>query len=187
MVARVVAVALMTGVKSALEPLTWHRQPLIAFYFAVLFTAWYGGFGPSVAAILLSCLSATYWFFPPHFSISIRDPGDLFALGTFVVISAAIVGLSEATRAARRLSMREAADREDAERGVKDSEERFQQLFNTMPQIVWAAEPEGSVVYFNGRWYEYTGLAPDESRSHEAGRGSSIPRSSPVRKVRITP
>ncbi len=39
-----------------------------------------------------------------------------------------------------------------------------------MPQIVWAAEPVGSVLYFNGRWYEYAGLTPDESLFHEGWR-----------------
>ncbi len=30
-----------------------------------------------------------------------------------------------------------------------------------MPHIVWTANGEGEVEYFNGRWYEYTGLSPE--------------------------
>ncbi len=74
-----VAVALMTGVRSALAPLTGHRQTFIAFYFAVLFTAWYGGFGPSVAAILLSCLSVAFFFLSPYSACYVTNPGDLVA------------------------------------------------------------------------------------------------------------
>ena len=32
-----------------------------------------------------------------------------------------------------------------------------------MPQIVWAAQPDGNRVFYNVKWYEYTGLAEAES------------------------
>jgi len=52
-------------------------------------------------------------------------------------------------------------------RNLEDSEERWQQLANSMPQIVWAAKPDGHVDYYNDRWYEFTGfsreLTGDES------------------------
>ena len=169
-VSAMVAVALMTGIRSALHPIMGERQSFVFFYFAVLFTAWYGGFGPSVVAIILSCLSATYFFLVPYYSLHVRNPGDLLSMGMFFAVSSAIVAFSEANRAAHRRLEREVADRKNAERAVKESEDRFKQLFNTMPQIVWTAEPEGSVLYFNGRWYEYTGLTPDESLSHEGWR-----------------
>jgi PAS domain S-box-containing protein len=42
------------------------------------------------------------------------------------------------------------------------SEARFRQLADTMPQIVWTANPDGSVDYYNERWYEYTGFTRDQ-------------------------
>jgi PAS domain S-box-containing protein len=42
------------------------------------------------------------------------------------------------------------------------SETRFRQLADTMPQIVWTADPDGYVDYYNERWYEFTSLARDE-------------------------
>jgi PAS domain S-box-containing protein len=41
-----------------------------------------------------------------------------------------------------------------------ESEARFRQLADAMPQIVFTARPDGHVDYFNHRWYEYTGLPP---------------------------
>ncbi|MGN6627699.1 MAG: PAS domain-containing protein [Tepidisphaeraceae bacterium] len=41
---------------------------------------------------------------------------------------------------------------------VADSERRFRQLADAMPQIVFAARPDGHVDYFNERWYEYSGM-----------------------------
>jgi len=42
-----------------------------------------------------------------------------------------------------------------AERKV--SEDRYRQLADAMPQIVWAADGDGRATYYNRRWYEYTG------------------------------
>jgi PAS domain S-box-containing protein len=49
--------------------------------------------------------------------------------------------------------------RRKAEQAVRDSEERFRQLADAMPQIVWTAGADGIVDYFNRRWYGYTGEA----------------------------
>lgn len=37
------------------------------------------------------------------------------------------------------------------------SEQRYRNLAEAIPQIVWTARVDGSVTYFNHRWYEYTG------------------------------
>ena len=42
--------------------------------------------------------------------------------------------------------------------GLRESEARFRQLADAMPQIVWTAWPDGLVDYYNDRWYEFTGL-----------------------------
>lgn len=43
---------------------------------------------------------------------------------------------------------------------VLASEAHFRQMADAMPQIVWTAQPDGRVNYFNRRWYEFTG-APE--------------------------
>lgn len=40
-------------------------------------------------------------------------------------------------------------------------EERFKLICDTMPQLVWTAKPDGTVDFFNTRWYAYTGLTPE--------------------------
>ncbi len=44
-----------------------------------------------------------------------------------------------------------------AEESLLQSEARFRALAEALPQIVWTANAEGSVEWFNRRWYEYTG------------------------------
>lgn len=47
---------------------------------------------------------------------------------------------------------------------ILESERRFRQLADAMPQIVWRAQADGSADYFNRRWYDYTGLTLEQSR-----------------------
>ena len=51
----------------------------------------------------------------------------------------------------------------EEERGVADQEEQ-RDFFDAMPQLGWVARPDGSIRYYNRRWYEYTGTAPDEMK-----------------------
>ncbi len=41
------------------------------------------------------------------------------------------------------------------------SEERYRQLADAMPQIVWTADIEGRTTYYNRRWFEFTGVEPE--------------------------
>jgi PAS domain S-box-containing protein len=43
------------------------------------------------------------------------------------------------------------------------SEARYRQLADAMPQIVWTAGSDGGATYFNRRWFEYTGMKPEEA------------------------
>jgi PAS domain S-box-containing protein len=45
---------------------------------------------------------------------------------------------------------------------LRDSEARFRQLADSMPQIVWMARPDGYLDYYNHRWYEFTGFEPGQ-------------------------
>ncbi|WP_035562532.1 PAS domain-containing protein [Hymenobacter sp. IS2118] len=37
------------------------------------------------------------------------------------------------------------------------SQARFKQLLETLPQMAWTSRPDGSVSYYNQRWYDFTG------------------------------
>lgn len=41
---------------------------------------------------------------------------------------------------------------------ITESEEKFRQLADLVPQMIWTANPDGFVDYYNSRWYEYTGF-----------------------------
>jgi two-component system CheB/CheR fusion protein len=48
--------------------------------------------------------------------------------------------------------------RKQSEEELRRSEERFRQLADAMPQIVWTCGPDGIVDYCNERWYDFTGF-----------------------------
>ena len=50
-------------------------------------------------------------------------------------------------------------ERKDAEQKLRDSENRFRQLADAMPQLVWVAESGGTVVYYNSQAARYGGIS----------------------------
>ncbi|GAL82935.1 phytochrome-like protein cph1 [Sporocytophaga myxococcoides] len=53
--------------------------------------------------------------------------------------------------------------RKKAEEALKQSEEQYRFLANTVPQIFWSADEYGIVNFFNKKWIEFTGLSVEES------------------------
>jgi PAS domain S-box-containing protein len=93
----------------------------------------------------------------------LRDPRG-HALGTLCVLDRRPRQLTDAQAELLRAMARQVMAQLELRRTVADlreSEGRFRQLADAMPQIVFAADADGRVDYFNRRWYEFTGLAAD--------------------------
>jgi PAS domain-containing protein len=52
--------------------------------------------------------------------------------------------------------------RRQAEAEVQQSEERFRTLANSIPQLAWMARADGFILWYNQRWYDYTGTTPEQ-------------------------
>jgi PAS domain S-box-containing protein len=63
--------------------------------------------------------------------------------------------------------VRDISESKRAERALRDSEARLATLTEAMPQLVWTADANGDVEYFNRRWYDFTGT----TRAQSVGRG----------------
>jgi PAS domain S-box-containing protein len=46
---------------------------------------------------------------------------------------------------------------------LRDENEKFHQLANTIPQLAWIADARGRVEWYNDRWYAYTGLSTEQA------------------------
>ncbi|HZV07179.1 MAG TPA: ATP-binding protein [Gemmataceae bacterium] len=56
------------------------------------------------------------------------------------------------------LARRDACLRQQTIEALRESDNRFRQLADAMPQIVWMSDTEGGAVYLNQRWREFTGV-----------------------------
>lgn len=45
---------------------------------------------------------------------------------------------------------------------LKESEEQFHTLVDSIPQLAWMARPDGHLFWYNQRWYEFTGSTPEQ-------------------------
>jgi PAS domain S-box-containing protein len=134
----VVAVALTAaalGVRLWLEPALTDRIPFATFFAAVALTAWFGGFGPCLAAIVLGSLASWYFVLEPRYTFALHLPYQSLGLSTFIVTGLVMAGFSGQTRAALR-AMHDA--QLESERRAMDAE-RGRQILNTLLANV----PEG--------------------------------------------
>jgi PAS domain S-box-containing protein len=53
-------------------------------------------------------------------------------------------------------------ERKQAEDALRESEQQFRTLANSIPQLCWMANAEGWIVWYNQRWYDYTGTTPEQ-------------------------
>ncbi len=65
---------------------------------------------------------------------------------------------------ARRFSYttEDATERRAAEGALAESETRFHDLADNMDQLAWVVDASGDVLWFNRRWYEFTGTSPKD-------------------------
>ncbi|WP_346656037.1 PAS domain-containing protein [Bradyrhizobium sp. dw_78] len=62
----------------------------------------------------------------------------------------------------------EITERNRTEAALRASERQFHILADSIPQLVWMAEADGRIFWFNSHWYDYTGVAPGgDTTSHD--------------------
>ncbi|MBD2206341.1 PAS domain S-box protein [Calothrix sp. FACHB-1219] len=58
-------------------------------------------------------------------------------------------------------------ERAHTEENLRRSEEEFRTIANAAPALVWVCSPNGEILFFNDRWYEFTG----QSQTQACGYG----------------
>lgn len=84
------------------------------------------------------------------------------AFGAAAFISCIQVFLSIVVWRSAKWLNAEDAQRERAEEGLRTSETQFRTLANTIPQLCWIANTDGSISWYNQRCCEYSGMTAEQ-------------------------
>jgi PAS domain S-box-containing protein len=82
--------------------------------------------------------------------------------GTRVEVSLAVSQIRDSTGAIVGASTiaRDITEWKQAEAMLKENEERFRTMADSLPQLAWIAKADGFIYWYNRRWFEYTGTTP---------------------------
>ena len=58
---------------------------------------------------------------------------------------------------------RDITERIDAYTAIRASEESFRAMANSIPQMAWTARADGFIVWYNQRWYDFTGTTLEQT------------------------
>ncbi len=136
-------------VRFLLGPQLGFAAPYLTFFPAVVFSCWFGGFGPSLITTLLSACLGLYFFVPPILSFEISANRDVWGLVRFIVGSVVISWLFQMLLQIQR-------------------REREQQRFaavilGSIRDAVLTTDIDGNVTFMNTVASKLTGWTPEEA------------------------
>lgn len=76
--------------------------------------------------------------------------------------SAAPIKDSEGNISGVVLVFHDVTERRRAQDALRDSEERFRVMADSIPQLAWIAKADGYIYWYNQRWYDFTGTTPEQ-------------------------
>ncbi|HEU5310633.1 MAG TPA: DUF4118 domain-containing protein, partial [Candidatus Eisenbacteria bacterium] len=97
----VLAVALATAVRLALNPLLGDQFPFATLFLAVLVSAWFGGREPALVATVLGAASAAFLLLPAVSANSFQDTRMVAGLGFYLLVATGIAALGGRMHGAR--------------------------------------------------------------------------------------
>lgn len=97
----VMVVAAAIVLRTTFPTILVERAPLVPFFAAVLLSVWFGGRGPGIAALALSCLAAGMFFAGAAHLTKVPFPNYLVAVGVFALSNGCIVAVIDALQRAR--------------------------------------------------------------------------------------
>jgi PAS domain S-box-containing protein len=161
----ILSVSAALGAALLIERMRMRDVEVPLFLFAVAVSAWYGGVGPAVLALLLSCLTFDYFFVEPVHSIDVSST-DLPYFTIFAMFATLVTWFSTIRRRAEE-GLRQARDElqiEVAERTQQAS------LLNLTHDTIFVRDPNDVITYWNRGAHELYGWTAEEAigkRSHD--------------------
>jgi PAS domain S-box-containing protein len=136
--------------------------PFITFWPAVFITALISGFGAGLFCVALSTAAADFFVISPRLSFRIDSLADAADLVLFAVLASFCVIIVS--------QMRDAIEREQAERAVRATKERLQLALDAARLGWWQYDPIHDVVLWDTRLKETFDVAEDRTDIEEFRR-----------------
>jgi PAS domain S-box-containing protein len=61
---------------------------------------------------------------------------------------------------------RDVTEQRQVDSRIREAEDQVRVMADNIPQLAWMTNAEGAIVWYNRRWYEYTGTTFDEMQAH---------------------
>lgn len=165
-----VGLSLAAGaVRIGFDGILHSRSPLLLNIIVVMIAAHLVGAGPAVAGIVASLPTAVVLFADSRYDFPLDSAPVVMMFALNFAIMASAVALVRAANRNRAKAVAEAAARATAEQAARDASSDFDALGAAASAIVFVRGPGGAMESFNNRWYEYTGLAPQQCLNGAAG------------------
>lgn len=133
-----------------------------AFLVAIVLISLMGSFSASALLSVAAVFILNYFFAPPLFEFRIDTAQDATLLATFFFTSLTVTRLIRSAREQREAALEAAAKLKHAERGLRDSEREWREVFEHNPVMYFRINANGTVVNVNGFGAAQLGYSPAE-------------------------
>lgn len=151
---------------------SWTARSSAALFFiyllALLVASWCGR-GPGLAVLFLTVLLP--YAYRPGYTLAKADREVLVSLAAiwFLVSHVASARRKAEVELRRYNEELDQRVREQTE-ALRASEGQFRTLADAIPQLCWIAAANGRIIWYNARWYDYTGCPVDDPLHVSWGR-----------------
>jgi PAS domain S-box-containing protein len=134
----------------------------VTFWPAVIITALISGLGPGLFCVALSAAAAVFFVLAPHLDFYVENRADVADLLLFVSLACFCVIIID--------EMRDAVEREQMERTLRESKERLQLALDTAQIGWWQYDPRRRMAAGDARFKEIFDITADELSLDEIRR-----------------
>ncbi len=148
----VLAPLLAIYLRSLLNPLMGAANLYHTVWAAIVFSAWYCGFAPSILSTIVAAVGIWYWLLPRQGLFGVSS-ADFYGMVGFILFAALIVAVGEWNRRSRsRLTA--------AQRDAQRAKTMFETFMDNSPALTYLKDQQGRLIYANRALRERFHLPP---------------------------